>query len=85
VHQALSNEVFFSRSNGNSLSIDDQRVATLYDDHVFIVLAGLSSRRRCLVTLPKGHLASIRAVIYVAFHAGCGLALRGDSVLRQLA
>jgi len=37
----LRNEVFFSRPYGNPLSIDDERIAALHNDHVFVVVVNM--------------------------------------------
>ena len=41
VPHALRDEVFLSSIYGTPLSIDDQRIAALYNDHVFVVFVDM--------------------------------------------
>ena len=41
VQCTLRNKEFFSRPDGNSLSIDDQRIAALHNDHVFVIVVDM--------------------------------------------
>lgn len=80
MHGASWNEVLFASTNGNSLFTDDQRVAALHDDHIFVVVVNVGSRTCRFVARPKSHLAFICPIKHIAFHAWRRLALFCDSV-----
>src|ERR1035438_324461 len=62
VLDATRNEVFFPSPHRNSLAIDDQGIAALHDDHVFIVTVGVGRGFGGLWAAPKRHLASVRSI-----------------------
>jgi hypothetical protein len=62
VWYAAWNEIFLSSPYRNPLSIDDQRIAALYDEHVFVVFVDMSRGCRGFTTGPKRHLAPVSAV-----------------------
>jgi len=43
VHYAGRNHILLPRFNGNALSVDEQRVAALHDEHVLVELMGMLS------------------------------------------
>lgn len=68
VRQASRNEIFLARLYGNALSFNDQRVATLHHQHVFVIFMHMLGGNSIFGACPKGHLASFLAVENVAFN-----------------
>ena len=68
----------------NALAIDDQRIASPHNEHVFVVIMRMRGRYRCLIASPKCHLASVSPIEEVSLDAGCRLVCGGDSVSRVL-
>jgi hypothetical protein len=81
---AAGNEVLIARPQRNSLTIDDDDVATLHDDHVFFVVMSVARRACRLSAGPKRHLASIDSVENIAIDPRCRLMRCGDPVCRSL-
>jgi len=62
VLDASRDDVFFPGPDRNSLAIDDQGIAALHNDHVFVVIVGVGRGCGGLRAAPKRHLASVRSV-----------------------
>jgi hypothetical protein len=73
VQHAPWDEIFLSIFQGNPLSINDQRVAALHNDHIFVVIVGMRFRWRCFVARPKCHLAPICSIEHVTLDSSGGL------------
>src|ERR1017187_1098658 len=78
------NEVFISSVKWNLLSVNNQGVASLHYDHVFVVIMGMRSGWRCLTARPRRHLAPVSSVEDVALDPRCRLIGSGDPVRRML-
>jgi hypothetical protein len=76
-------EVFLAGDYGDPLSVDDQRIATLYNDHVFIEIVGVCRGRSGLMAGPKRHLAPVRSIEYKTFDARSRLRGPRDLVCRM--
>jgi hypothetical protein len=80
VRYAARDEVFFSGFQGNPVSIDDQRVATLHDDHIFVVIVDMLRRRPGFSTRPERHLAALDPIEHVTLDTWSGLMGSGNLV-----
>jgi hypothetical protein len=79
-----SDEIFFSLPQRNALAIDDQGVAAINDDHVFVVFVNVRCGFCRLRTGPKGHLAAVDTIKDVAIDSWRCLIRAGDSICRML-
>lgn len=77
-------EIFVSGVQRNAPPIDNQDVASLHYDHVFVVVMSMRGGWRCLTTLPKRHLAPVSPVEDVALDSRCRLICCGDPVCWML-
>src|SRR5580692_9735516 len=84
MRNSLRNEIFLSRLDGNPFALNDQRVAPLHHDHVFIVLMRVRSGTRRFAASPKRHLTPIRPVKHVTLNSGRRLTTRCNPVLGTL-
>jgi hypothetical protein len=84
MHHSPRDEIFVAGVQRNALLIDNQGVASLHYNHVFVVVMSMRSRRRCLATRPKSHLAPVNSVEDVALDSQCRLIYCGDPVCRML-
>jgi hypothetical protein len=84
MHNTARNEVLLTGLYRNLPSFNDNCVATLHDEHVFIKFMPVLGRYSILHTRPKCHLASLYPVKNVTLDTGCGLICAGDSVGRVL-
>ena len=66
---AARNKILLTGLHRNSLLIDDQGIATLHNEHVFVVIVYMRSRCRRLTAGPKRHLAFIGAVEDIPLNA----------------
>lgn len=80
VRYAARDEVFFSGFQGNPVSVEDQRVATLHNDHIFVVIVDMLRRGPCFRTRPERHLASIDPIEHVTLDTWSGLIGSGNPV-----
>jgi hypothetical protein len=64
---AARDEVFLPGIHWNALSVDDQGIATLHNDHVFVVIVSVCRGCRSFTAGPKRHLASACSIEYVTF------------------
>ena len=80
----LRNEILFSGSHWNALAIDNQSIAALYDDKVFVLVMHMRSRYRRFTAGPECHLTSIGSVKDVPFYSGSGLTAGGNLVCWML-
>src|ERR1700733_606600 len=80
VRYSARDEVFFSGFQGNPVSVEDQRVATLHNDHIFIVIVDMLGRGPRFRTRPERHLASLDPVEHVTLDTWSGLIGSGDPV-----
>ncbi len=83
VLDAAWNEIFFSGLHRNPLPIDDQGIAALHNDHVFVVIVDMRRRYRIFTAAPKRHLASVSAVEDVPLNAWGRLTGDCDPVCRM--
>lgn len=81
---AAGNKIFLSSAQANPLPINDECVASLYDNHVFIEVVYVRAGVRSFSACPEGHLAPINAVKDVALNARCSLIGTRDPVRRML-
>src|ERR1035441_2444636 len=77
-------EVFVSGVQRNAPPLDNQGVASLHYDHVFVVVKRVRSGWRCLTARPKCHLATVGSVEDIALDSGCRLIRCGDPVCGML-
>ncbi len=70
---ATGNEIFLSSISQNALSVDDQRVATVHDHHVFVEIMHMLSGGRIWAARPERHLAAILPIEKITFNTGRGL------------
>jgi len=84
VRHAAGDEILLAGFQGNPFAVDDQRVAALHHDHVFVEVVDMRCGGRGLGAGPEGHLAAVGAIEDIAFDAGGGLAGGGDAVGRLL-
>src|ERR1035437_776950 len=70
--------VFLSGLDGYPLRADDQRVASLHHDHVFVELMHMSRRCRRLATSPECHLAPLCTIKHIPFAPWSCLAAAGN-------
>ena len=82
VRYAARDEVFLAGPHWNPLPIDDQGIAALDNDHVFVVIVGVSRGYRRFTAGPKCHLASVSSIEDVALNAGSRLIGSGYPVCR---
>src|SRR5437660_1063328 len=80
VRSATLNEVFLTSGYRNSLPINNQRIAPLYNYHVFIEFMNVRRRRSGLTACPKRHLTAIYTVKKVAINSRGCLTRFSDSV-----
>jgi hypothetical protein len=73
VPYAAGDEVLLSSRQWNPLSVNDQGVAALNHDHVFIVIVDVRCGSRSFTAGPKRHLAPIRPIEYVTLDSWGGL------------
>src|SRR5215469_15268868 len=69
VHCAASNEMFLACIYWNPLPVNDERVATLHDQHVFVIVMHLFGGNRAFGTGPKCHLAAVFPIEDVTFNS----------------
>jgi len=62
VRHATWDEVFLPGSHGNPFAMNDQGIATLHHDHVFVVIVGVWRGFSGLTAGPESHLASVCTV-----------------------
>ena len=84
VRHSPRDEIFVSGVQRNAPPIDNQGVASLHHDHVFVVVMSMRSGWRCLTALPKRHLAPVSSVEDVALDSRCRLICCGDPVNSML-
>lgn len=77
-------QIFVSGVKRNVPPIDNQGVASLHYDHVFVVFMSMHGGWRCLTTVPKRHLAPVSSVEDIAFDSLCCLICCGDPVCWML-
>src|ERR1035441_2936748 len=84
VQCATGNVVFHSSSDGNPISINNQGIAALRHEHVFIESVNMGGRGSGLGACPKRHLTAVRAVEHVTLNALSCLTRLCDPVERIL-
>ena len=80
VRSSSRNKVLIAGVKGNALPINNQRVASLHDNHVFVAIMHVRSRWRSLTARPKRHLAPVSTIEDVAFNSWSRLVCGGDPV-----
>src|SRR5579864_3357461 len=80
VQRAAGNEALLSRPDRGSPVADNQRVAALNDNHVFVEVVHMRRRGRGLGARPECHLAPIQSIKHIPFDTGSPLAANGDPV-----
>ena len=83
VRNAVRNEVFFAGPYWNSLAIDDQGIAALHNDYVFVVIVSVCRRCCSFTASPKCHLAPVFSVEDVTLNARSRLIGLRDPVGRM--
>ena len=68
----------------NALSVNEERVATLHDKRVFVIIMRMLGGNCIFRARPKRHLASVFPIEDVTFNAGCRLIRTRNSVGRML-
>src|ERR1035437_2394404 len=81
---ALRDEVLLTGSDGNALVINNQGVAALHDDHVFVEVMHMWRGQGRFAAGPECHLAPVHSVKDVTFYSGSRLTARCDPVGRTL-
>ena len=81
VRSATSNQVFLSGAHRNSISINNERVTALHDDHIFIEFVNVGGGDGGFDARPQRHLASVCPVENIALDAGSCLIGRSDPIL----
>ena len=84
VRHAARDEVFLPGLHWNPLSIDDQGITALHNDHVFVVVVGMCSGCRSFAAGPKRHLAPVCSVEDVTLNAWSRLIGPRDPVCGML-
>lgn len=64
--EPLRDEIFFPRSDRDTIFTEDQGVAALHYEHVFVEGVNVRRGNRRLLACPESHLTIIHAVIHVA-------------------
>jgi hypothetical protein len=62
MRHSTSDEIFLARSHWYAFPIDDQCVASLHNNHVFVVIMGVRCGFSCVAAGPKCHLTTIFSV-----------------------
>src|SRR6266498_5464332 len=70
---APRDEVLLSGLQRNPLPVNDQGIAALDHDHVFVVVVGVRCGSRSFTAGPKRHLAAICPIEYVTLDSWGGL------------
>ena len=83
MRHAAPDEVFLPGIHWNPLSIDDQGIAALDNDHVLVVIVGVCRGYCSFTACPKCHLAPVRSVEDITLHAWSRLIRPGDPVCRM--
>ncbi len=68
--ESLWYEIFLSGFDGDAFVINDEGVAALYHDHVFVVIMHMRCGNSGLVASPECHLTPICSVKDVTLDAG---------------
>jgi len=77
-------ELLTAGAQRNAMPVDDQRVASLHNHHVFVVIVDVRTRQCCLIAGPKCHLAPVRPVEDLALYSWCCLGCTGNPVCGML-
>jgi len=80
VRDAARDDVFLPSFYLNPLPVDDQRIATLHNYHVFVIIVDMFRRGRSLSTCPERHLGSVGSVEHITLRTWGGLTGSGDPV-----
>src|ERR1700730_11174069 len=82
--ESLWNEALFTSSNWNPLLINNERVAALHHDHVFVEIMHMRRGLRGFAACPERHLAPVRSVKNVTFNSRGGFTAYRYPVRRAL-
>lgn len=80
VYHPTRNQILLPFLHRNPFSANDEGIATLHNEHVFVVIVNVFHRRSCLSACPDRHLASICPVEHIASCSRSGLLGCCDSV-----
>src|SRR5215469_1124981 len=80
VRGAPWDDVFLPSFYLDPLPVDDQRIATLHNYHVFVIIVDMFRRGRSLSTCPERHLCSVGSVEHITLHTWSGLTGSGNLV-----
>ena len=69
MRHSTSDEIFLARSHWYAFPIDDQCVASLHNNHVFVVIMGVRCGFSCVAAGPKCHLATIFSVKHITINS----------------
>jgi hypothetical protein len=84
VHYTSGDDILLACIYRNPLSVNDKRVATLHDEHVFVIIMHMLSGNGVFGARPKRHLASVLPIEYITFDARRRLIRTRNSVYRIL-
>jgi hypothetical protein len=84
VPESLRNEIFLPGSNRNALASDDERIATLDDYHVFVIVMHMWFGHCGFTTGPERYLTTIDSVNDVAFNSRSRLTTDCDPICGAL-
>jgi len=76
VAEPLGDEIFLTGTDWNALAVDNQGIAALHDEHVFVEIMHMGRGACWFAAGPEGHLAAV--------YAGSRLTAGGDGVCRAL-
>src|SRR5215831_8899897 len=83
VRGTARDKVFLSSPHRDPLPANDQRVAALHHQNVFVVVMDMLGRRRILSAGPECHLTSISSIEHVALNSRSSLTGGGNLVGRM--
>jgi hypothetical protein len=69
VEHSTSDEIFLASPQWYAFPIDDQCVASLHNNHVFVVVVGVGCRCRGVAAGPKCHLTAVFTVKNIALNS----------------
>ena len=84
VEHSLRDDVLLPSFQGDAPTFYDQRIATLHDEHIFIVIVDMRGGRGSFRTGPECHLASVHSIEDVPLHSRSCLIGRRNPIGRML-
>ena len=80
LYHPTRNQILLPFLHRNLFSANYEGIATLHNEHVFVVIVNVLHRRSCLSACPERRLASICPVEHIAFYSRSSLFGCHDSV-----